>query len=435
MTEEAAIRTSYRRPAFAGLALFLLLFGAGAGWSSIAEVSSAVIANGTVGVFGKPKTIQHLDGGIVERIDVEAGQFVRKGDELLVLDDRTIVANLTIYRGRLRDLLVRKERLLAELDDRADFDIPKGELLARYELGDTGEAMAQQRTMMKARRTSRLGEIAQLDERIAQFEKQIEGVEGLRASKETQREVYGVERRSIEKLVKHQIAAKNQLLVYDRSAADLQGQIAEHDGDIGRLRNSIAEVEISKLQVERSFREKAIAELEETDAKINELIQQVDATEQQLARTVIRAPVDGIVHELSIFTIGGVIQPGGNIMQIVPSTERLEIEVNVDTRQIDEVVIGAQAVVRFPSFHQRTTPEVHGTVSRVSPTSVVDEKSGFAFYRTGISVSDEELASLGTRELLPGMPVEAVIPTRERTVLQYFTKPLTDSFVHAFREE
>jgi HlyD family secretion protein len=394
-----------------------------------------VVASGTVGVFGKPKTIQHLDGGIVENIRVEVGQRVAAGQELVELDDKTIIANLAIYQGRLRDLLVRKQRLLAELEDKTEFPAPNAGVLEKYRIDSVEAAMLQQRALLQARRQSRLGEIGQLEERIAQFNKQIDGVESLKKSKQQQIDVYRKEHAAIAKLVKQALAAKNQLLVYERSFADLGGQVAEHEAEIGRLRNSISEVEISKLQVDRNFREKVVAELDETEAKIDELMQQVDATTQQFERTVIRAPVNGVVHELAIFTIGGVIQPGQPIMLIVPMAERLEIEVNVDTQSVDQVQLGHKAVVRFPAFNQRTTPEIFGAVSRISPTSVVDEKSGFAFYRLGISVPEDQLKLLGDKQLVPGMPVETVIPTSERSVLDYLVKPLTDKLIHVFREE
>jgi len=435
MNTERAMRTNFRRPAYVGLATVLVLIGAGLTWASVAKVSGAVIGSGSVGIAGKAKTIQHLDGGIVERIMVEPGQRVKKDQEMVFIDDKNVLANLTIYRGRLRDLLVRKQRLLAELDGRTEFAEPEATLKLRYELGSFDAAMAQQKSMLMARRSSMQGEVSQLVERIAQFNKQISGVESLRESKKTQLAVYGKERLAIEKLVKLSLAAKNQLLVFDRNFADFGGQIAEHDSEIGRLRNSISEVEISKLQVERNFREKVITELDEIDAKIDELTQQIDATDQQLKRTVIRSPVDGMVHELSLFTIGGVIQPGQAIMQIVPQSSGLDLEVNIETQYFDQLALGQKAVIRLPAFHQRTTPELFGKVVRLSPTSVVDEKNGFSFYRVGIAVSHQELLQLGSLVLVPGMPVEAVIPTGDRTVLEYLVKPLTDSIAHAFREE
>lgn len=435
MNKPPAMRVNFYRPAVIGLALVAVLIGAGITWATLAKVSGAVMASGTVGISGKPKTIQHLDGGIVERINVVQGQRVKKGEELVVVDDKTVLANLNIYRGRLRDLLVRKQRLLAELEDKTGIVPPDDTLRTRYALDPWEAAITQQLSMLNARRLSKQGEIAQLDERIAQFKEQIAGVMSLQKSKKIQLDVFSKERKSVETLVKQSFAAKNQLLVFDRNSADLNGQIAEQQSEMGRLRNSISEVEISKAQVERSFREKVIAELDEIDAKVDELVQQVNATVQQLERTVIRSPVDGIVHELALYTIGGVIQPGQAIMQIVPMSEKLEIEVNVETQYVDQLANGQLAIIRFPAFHSRTTPEVNGAVARVSPTSVVDEKNGFSFYRVGISVNETELAKLGDRVLVPGMPVEAIMPTAERTVLDYLTKPLTDNLVHVFREE
>ena len=435
MSKARAMRTNFHRPAIIGLAMVVVLLGAGLTWASLAKVSGAVIASGTVGISGKPKTIQHLDGGVVRRINVEPGQVVKQGDDLVEVEDKTILANLKIYRGRLRDLLVRKQRLLAELEDKTVFKAPDATLFERYSLGDVEAAMIQQQSMLQARRKSAEGEVAQLDQRIAQFKQQIRGVEGVKTSKLSQLTVYEKERDSVAKLVKQSLAAKNQLLTYDRSFADLHGQIAEHDADIGRLRNSISEVEISKQQVSRNFREKVISELDEIDAKIDELVQQVDATDQQLQRTIIRSPIDGVVHELALFTIGGVIQPGQGIMQIVPQSNKLDIEVNLDTQFIDEIAIGQKAVVRFPAFHQRSTPEIFGEVARVSPTSVVDEKNGYAFYRVGIAITPAELSRLGVNVLVPGMPVEAIMPTSERTVIEYLLKPLKDNLVHVFREE
>jgi HlyD family secretion protein len=434
-TNQQKMRTNYRRPAIAGLALIGVLMGAGATWASLAKVSSAVIATGTVGVSGKPKTIQHLDGGIVEKINIEAGQTVRQGEQLIEIDDKTVLANLNIYRGRLGDLMVRKGRLQAELEGKSEVSAPDPALVAKYRLENIATTITQQKAVLKARRSTVEGEVSQLDERISQFKQQIKGVEGLRTSKEKQMVVYQKERAAIEKLVNEALAAKNQLLAYDRSFADLGGQMAEHNSEIGRLKNSISEVEVTKLQVVRNFNEKVITELDEIDAKISELIQQVDATEQQLDRTIIKSPVDGIIHELSIFTIGGVIQPGQPIMQIVPLTQKLEMEISVDAQSIDQVSPGQKTVIRFPSFSQRTTPELYGEVARISPTSVVDEKTGFTFYRVGVVLTDAELKRLGDKIIVPGMPIEAVIPTKERTVIEYLVKPLTDNLTHVFREE
>lgn len=425
----------FRKPAIIGLALITVLFGGSFAWAYFAEVSGAVIAQGTVDIQGKPKTIQHADGGIVQSIHISAGDRVREGEILIELDSTAISANLAIYRARLRDSLVRRSRLLAELDGKEDFAAPLPGDIDLFKLSDIEPSMQQQRVLMRVRQQTRQGEIAQFDEKIEQFRNQIVGTEGLRAAKYRQIEVYGEEQRSIMQLIEQKVVAKNQLLTFERALADLRGQIAEQGAEIARLKNSISEAEIARGQVRKQMRERNTTELEEVEAKIDEMKQQILATDLQMQRTSIRSPINGIIHELSMHTIGGVIQPGQAIMQIIPVDGDLEIEVNADTRSVDEIRLDRQAIVRFPAFHQRTTPEIFGRVTQISPSSVVDEKTGAAFYRVRIAISAAEKAKLGNQELIPGMPVEAVMPTADRTVLSYLMKPLADQMEHAMREE
>ncbi len=430
----AAPKLNYRRPALIGLTALLLLLGGGIAWSHFANIAGAVIASGSVTVLGKPKSVQHLDGGIVKEIYIKPGKRVSEYQLLVLLDDTTIAANLAIYERRLLDAVVRRERLDAELNGRAEFAAPQ-RLIELLKLGNPAPAMAQQTALLNARYLTRNGQIAQLTEKVSQFMNQISGVTGLRVEKQKQIEAFREESEGVKTLVADNLAPKSRLLALDRSRADMRGQIAEHVAEVSRLQNSIAETKIAKLQVEREFRERALSELEKAESQIDELRQQLQATRKQLARVAIRAPVAGIVHELSLFTIGGIVQPGQTIMQIVPQTDEHEIEVNVDTQSIDQIYVGQKAVVRFPAFHQRVTPELDGKIAAVSPSSVVDEKTGLAFYRVTLEIDDDELSRLGGKSLIPGMPVEAFFPTSERSVLSYLVKPLSDHLRYALREE
>ena len=366
MASDDVPSTNFRRPAIVGLAMLLVLFGGGVAWAYFAEVAGAVIAQGTVSIQGKPKTIQHAEGGVVEVINVNAGDHVKRGDILIELDDTNVVANLAIYRGRLRDSLVQRSRLLAELDGKTSFDPPLENDIRDFDLSDIEPAMAQQRILMRARRQTRDGEIAQFDEKIAQIRNQVLGTKGLRGETLNQIEIYRQEQTSISKLVEQRIVAKNQMLVFDRSIADLRGRIAEQEADMARLENSIAEARVARGQVDRQMRERNITELEDVEAKIDEMKQQISATALQLKRMSIRAPVNGIIHELAMHTIGGVIQQGQAIMQIIPENDNLEIEVNLDTRSVDVIQPRQRAVVRFPAFHNRTTPEIYGEVRNIT---------------------------------------------------------------------
>jgi HlyD family secretion protein len=427
--------SNFRRPAILGLSLVVLLFCGGIAWAYLSEISGAVIAQGTVNIEGKPKVIQHADGGIVKSILVSAGDHVKKGDVLVELDGTTLAANLSIYRSRLRDALVRRSRLLGELDGKSDFSPLAAADIETYVLTDIEASFEQQRVLMRARALTRQGELEQFDDKVAQLDNQISGAASLKEQKLLQINVYAKEEASVSQLIARNIVAKNQLLTFERATADLRGQVAEQDAEIARLRNSISETKTARAQIDKQMREKNINELEEVEAKIDEMKQQILATDLQMKRTSIRSPVEGVVHELSMHTIGGVVQAGQAIMQIIPASSDLVIEVNADTRSIDEIKLDRQAVVRFPAFHQRTTPEIFGKVTQISPSSVVDEKTGAAFYRVKITVPVSEKLKLGGNELVPGMPVEAVMPTGSRTVLSYLLKPLTDQMEHALREQ
>lgn len=427
-------RTDYRRVAVTGLVGILVLFGGSIAWASLAQISSAVIATGSVVVLGKPKSVQHLDGGIVQAIHVKAGDKVAADQVLVRLDDTALAANLAIYERRLRDAVVLRERLGAELGGKDRFE-PPSELARLLKLDDLSSAMTQQQAMLDARRETRETQIGQLDEKIAQVEHQIAGIEGMRDEKMKQVAAYADEIEVVEGLLKEQLTTNTRYLALMRAQAELRGQIAEQEGEAAKLRNSIAETRIAKLQLNREFRERVTSEIEKADAQIDELRQQTETTRKQLARVVIRAPVAGVVHELNLFTIGGVVAPGQTLMQIIPQTGKHEIELTVDTTAIDQLAVGQRVIVRFPAFHQRTTPELDGTVLSVSPTSVVDDKTGAAFYRVAVDIPDAEMTKLDGKKLIPGMPVEGNVPSASRSVLSYLLKPLTDHFNRALREE
>ena len=434
MKELKRPRTDYRRPALFGLAALFVLFGGVFLWSGQAEISGAVLANGSVVVAGKPKSVQHLDGGIVKDIHVAAGERVETGHVLVELDDTTISANVAIYRNRWRDGLVRRERLLSELRGLETVNLP-AKLSDMEKQLDVESTMEQQRVLLRARKATRAAQIEQLEEQINQFSNQIVGTEGLIKEKNLQIGTFDEERLSLVSLVERKIVPRTRLMELDRSSADLRGQLNEHTSEIARLRNAISEKKIAKLQIEREFQEAVVSELEKVNVTIDELEQQIGATEQQLLRTVIRAPVTGIVHELNVFTIGGVVQPGQTIMQLIPDDVHFDIELNVDTRSIDQIRLAQRTFVRFPAFLQRTTPQLNGVVKAISPSSVTDENTGFSFYRIEVELEEGEIEKLGGKRLVSGMPVEGFVPTENRTVAAYLVKPLADQLARAFREE
>lgn len=425
-------RTGLKWPGFLAILATILLIGGLFTWSYYTPIAGAVVAGGTVVTDGNTRSVQHIDGGIVSKILVRNGDRVSEGDPLIHLDDTLLKANVAIYRTRLSDALSLRERLRAE---QQELDAPA---LAQSDLVDKAQLEASQRGQIEiftARYAMREGRVDQLEERIRQFQNQIVGVEALAESKQDQLALVDKELETAQSLNNRGLTIDSQVIGLQRSRSDLLGQIAEHQSERARIQNSIRDAELEILQVSREFQEQVVSELQEVDNTIQELIQQLVSTDRQLSRTEIRAPDDGIVHELQFFTIGGVVPPGATILQIVPIKEDLIFEVRIDPGSIDQVYIGQAARVRFPAFNARTTPELTAEVSGISPTSITDEASGLSYFRATLDIPPGQLARLGNLELIPGMPVEGLLQTSERSVISYLLRPITEQLVHAFREE
>ena len=417
-----------RLGAFASLLLLISVFS----WMQFTMISGAVIASGQIVVRGKPKQVQSLDGGVVEDIFVEDGDVVKKGDVLLRLDPTLLQINLDIYRNRMAEVLAREMRLEAEYQGlgEPDFTLDTNYL----EDGGLERHYAGQREMFAARREVQEGRKEQLVERILQFGNQISGVESQIVSKREQLEFVITELENVRDLNAEGLARESEVLELQRAESILLGGIAEHQTELARIRNSIRDTELEILQGDREFKEQVVTELREATASREELVLQIVTAEKQLERIEILAPVDGIVHELQAFTLGGVVAPEATIVQIVPLSEGVEFELRVDPQSIDQVFVGQTSKVIFPAFNMRTTPELFGNVSGISPTSLTDPATGIDYFRVELTLEPEELARLGAVELIPGMPVEAFLQTGERSVLTYLTKPLFDQVKRAFRE-
>jgi len=230
------------------------------------------------------------------------------------------------------------------------------------------------------------------------------------------------------------LARKSQVLELQRQRSRLLGEIAQHQSELARIRNSIRDTELDILQSERQFKEEVVTELGEAVMQAEELVLQIVTARKQLERIEILSPVDGIVHEMQVFNAGGVVPPGETMLQIIPVSKGVDFQVRVAPDAIDQVMKGQRAKVVFSAFNTRTAPEIFGTVSGISPSSITDPATGQSYYRVTLAIPPEELARLEGHEILPGMPIEAFLQTGERTVLSYLTRPLTDQLRRAFRD-
>jgi HlyD family secretion protein len=285
------------------------------------------------------------------------------------------------------------------------------------------------------RRAAQAGQKSQLRERVAQLREEIRGLADQAAAKEKEIALVTRELAGVRDLYQKNLIQISRLIALERDAARLEGERAQLVATVAQSRGKITETELQIIQVDQSVRSDVAKELGDIRGKASELVERKVTAEDQLKRVDIRAPQDGIVHELSVHTVGGVIKSGEPIMQIVPRADMLIVEARVSPNNIDQLVAGQKAVLRFSGLNQRSTPELNGVVSGVSADTIQDQRTGGTYFQVRITLPAPEVARLGAIKLVPGMPVEAFIQTGERTMLSYLVKPIVDQAHRAFREK
>jgi HlyD family type I secretion membrane fusion protein len=423
-----------RGPIIAGLVIIFLFFGAFVGWAAFAPLGSAAIAQGTVSVEGNRKSIQHLEGGIVSEIKVKDGDFVEKGQILIVLDEIQSKASMEIVKGRRTVALAQKARLEAERDGLEKIVFPKW-LVERANEPNVAEVMNGQENIFNARLKSRMGQITIMEQKIAQFEEEIKGLGGQVEASDRQIRLISDEIKDVQSLVKKNLAKRPRLRALQRNHAELRGDRSAKLSRIAQTKQAIGEVQLQINEMSNSLMDEVVAELRDIQAQLFDLEEQNRASEDVLDRTGIRAPTAGYVVDLQVHTAGGVIAPGATVLDIVPDDVQLIVEAKVNTKDIDSVHIGSPAQIRFPAFSQRVSLPAEGTVISVSADSLEDERNGTFFYLARVKIDSLDPANVQVTQLRPGMQADVMISTGERTALDYFIDPIILSFNRALREQ
>jgi HlyD family secretion protein len=414
-------------------ALILLVLGLGS-WSVTARISGAVIAPGQVEVLGNRQVVQHPTGGVVIEIVARDGDLVAAGDVLLRLEGDEIRAQFAMVESQLFELIARQDRLEAQRDA-AEAIAFSAEIVTRAETDPAlDEVLDAQRDQFEARRDARLREREQLDERAGQIGNQIDGLAFQRDALDEQIALVGEELAAQETLYEQGLTQMVRVLSARREIAQLRGNLGQLEASIAENRARLVEIELEKLKLDTREREDAIAELRDIELREIELRARRATLAEEVARLDVRAPAAGIVYGSTIETLRAVVRPAEPILHIVPQDIALIVRARIEAQMIDQVHAGQPAILRFPAFDSRTTPEVTGHVAAVSADVFTDEATRQPFYRVDIGLDPAALAELEGRVLVPGMPSEAFIQTDERTPLTYLVKPFADYFTHAFRE-
>ncbi|KQT20807.1 MULTISPECIES: HlyD family type I secretion periplasmic adaptor subunit [unclassified Bradyrhizobium] len=434
MTGSADLHRSVRRHLLLSLVGAALLLGGFGGWATTAELAGAVVASGSLVVRSSVKKVQHPTGGVVGELRAHEGDVVSAGDVLIRLDETVTRANLAAVENSLIELYVRQARLIAERDAADTVEQPSS-LRDFSDEARAAKVLAGERRLFELRQASRAGQKAQLREKIGQITEQIQGLNEQIAGKKQEVELINRELVGVRELWAKSLIPIQRMTALERDAARIKGEHGQLMASTAEAKGKVSEIQLQIIQVDQDLRSEVAKELRETEGKIGELVEKRVAAQDQLNRIDIRSPQSGIVHQLSVHTIGGVISPGEQLMLIVPQADVLVVEARIAPKDIDEIRLRQPAILRFTAFNQRTTPEVGGTVTLVGADEINDEKSGKSYFKVQITPSPEDLDRLKHEKLVPGMPVEAFVQTASRTALSYFAKPISDQLTRAFREQ
>ncbi len=429
--EDRSVYTSMETPRRIGLSLFLLVFGVFGVWAAIAPLDGAAYAPGSVTVKSYSQVVQHLEGGIIREIRAQDGDRVAAGEPLLIIDDTQALAQLGMARARFIALATRDARLSAERDQLGQVSYPASIQLNGL---DAGSEMAAQTEIFRARRAALDGSVEVLEQREHQLRSKLTGLAAQKSAKEELSSSYGDELDDVSELLSQGFSNKTRLRELERNFTRLKGEAAELSAAISSTEVEIGEARLQILQLQREFHNEVVNQLSETQTALTDVNERINALGDIVKRTVVRAPVAGIVNGLRFHTEGGVISPGNPIAEIVPQSVDLIVTARVSPNDIDRVSLGQDASIRFSTFGS-SVPTILGRVLNLSANSLSDEATGIAYYEARVEVTEEGLASLGDLVLLPGMPADVFIATGSRTLLQYLFKPFSNAIARSLIED
>ncbi len=428
------VQLDERRFTRLGRWLVLLGFGGFVLWAALAPLDKGVPVSGNVVVAGSRQVVQHQLGGVIERILVRDGDAVSAGQVLVQMDATQTRAQRESLYAQYINARASEARLSAERDGQGSIHFAR-DLLAAESDPWVASALQLQRQLLVSRRDALRMEVDGLKENIAGAQAMLQGVRDSMAHKEEQRAALAEQLKGQRELTREGYLSRNRLLESERLYAQLNGAIAEDLGNLGRTQRQVLETTLRIGQRQEEYQRDLRQQLGDTQLKVQDLASRLRAADFELANTQVRAPASGTVVGLSVFTPGGVISPGAQLMEIVPKDAPLLVDARAPVELVDKLHPGLEVELLFVAFSQSKTPRVAGKVTLVSADRLEDEKTGEPYYKVRAQVSEAGMQQLAGVEIRPGMPVQAFVRTGERSLLSYLFKPLLDRTHMALAEE
>ena len=427
-------KADFRRFAMLGYISIAVVFGGFGIWASMAPLDRAAVAPGQVAVESDHKAVQHLEGGIVLEILTKETQQVKAGAVLFRLQPTQAQANTDIFRKQMDAALAEEARLIAEQTSAATIAFPAS-VLARRGVLETATAIADQQRQFVERRSSLAGQVSILNSQIAQQQQEVAGRDRQRGSLAEQLASLTTQMNNVRPLIDKGFYPRNKFLELDRERAKIEGDLGAAGADVARLGQLIQQSQLQIGQVQQKYHGDISQDLDRARARLSDLREKLVIAEDVLRRIDVRAERDGIVMNMKVHTIGAVVKPGDTLAEIVPVGEGLNVMAHVSPRDIESVMVGQKAEVRFSNFSSRQTPIILGRVESVSADSMIDDTTKQPYYSAKVVIDYTTLSPEIAQRILPGMQADVLISTGERTVLEYLVGPLMNSLAKTFREK
>jgi len=402
-------------------------------WAAVTPLAGGVVSQGRVTVESNRKAVQHLEGGVVDKIFVKDGQAVQAGEVLVRLRDVQSRGAYGAADENYWGLRATQARLEQETLGAINLAWPPDLKAAAAANPQVSRKLDNERGSFVSRRKELAEKQALLNQHSAELSQQKAGAESQHRAAEDQLQSVRSELKDMRDLFEKGLATRSRVSSLERSAQALEGEVGERNAEIARLALTMQETQLQISQTRSERQSEVTAALEKVRTNLSEIAGRRTATADVLERAAVRAPMSGEVMGLSLFSSGTVIRPGETIMQIVPQGKALIVEAEVGLRDIEAIRTGLPARVQFTAF-PRTAPRLAGVVSYVSADAIADVQHNRSFYEARIAIEPKELSRLGALKLVPGMPAEIIVETRKRTVMDYLLGPMLDLFSHAFRE-
>ncbi len=431
---EKTTKPASGKPTRIGLWALVLGFGGFLTWAGFAPLDEGVPGAGMVAIDTKRKAVQHLSGGIVKEVLVGEGDQVKEGQLLIRLDEATVRAGYESIRQRYLGLRAMESRLQAEQRGLTVIGVHPDVQRASSD-AQIREVLATQQQLFQSRRSSLRAELQSIEESIQGQEALIQAYDSMLANRKQQQALLNEELNNIRGLVSEGYAPRNRQLELERAAAEISSGIAELQGNTVRARRAIGELRQRTIVRQQEYRKEVESQLADVGREVQADASKFIAARDDLGRLEIRSPASGQVVGLAFQTVGGIIGPGQKLMDVVPQDQVLLVEARVPPHLIDRVQADLAVDVRFSSFANSPQLVVDGKVVSVSGDLLVDPQSGVGYFLARVGVTAEGYKKLGKRQLQPGMPVEVVFRTGERSLLTYLMHPLTKRMAASMKEE